>query len=258
MNPTLFRAVAKRLTLIAVLALPAIAAHADSAPDTDFGIWYKATAEKKINSRLSVSGEAELRTRDDAGTIGRWNLVAKADYRLTPWLTASGSYTFIRDHHAPKVSLDADGAEKSIRSSYWGSRHRVVISFTGTVSAGDFRISLREGWQYTYRPGKSVPLLDCATDLMGETEAKGNGKNVLRSRLRVQYRPQGWRFTPYADAELYNNWGVEKVYYTAGTGFKIDSHNSLDAYYRFIAYNHSMAPTSANSHILGLAYKYTF
>ena len=38
MNPTLFRAVAKRLTLIAVLALPAIAAHADSAPDTDFGI----------------------------------------------------------------------------------------------------------------------------------------------------------------------------------------------------------------------------
>ena len=51
MNPTLFRAVAKRPTLIAALAPPAIATHAHSAPDPaldDVRLFFNDTATAEI------------------------------------------------------------------------------------------------------------------------------------------------------------------------------------------------------------------
>ncbi len=242
----------KKLTILLML-LPATAMAQD-----DFGVWYSAGAEKKIDKRWSVGVEAELRTRNDSRTIDRWDLGADVEYKIAKHLKASAGYTFLRDNNKEKISLHSDGTYNNWRPSYWGSRHRFHVDLTGSLDVGRLSLSLRERWQYTYRPSSTTRRYDFDNSLWEDTEVSGRGKNVLRSRLQVDYNIPKCKVDPYASVELFNAWSVKKVRYTVGAEWKIKKSHTLGLFYRFQDVRGDDGDNQADTHIVGLGYKFKF
>lgn len=232
-------------------------ATATFAQSDDFGVWASVAAEKKIDKRLSVGLEGEMRTRNNVGTFDRWSLGGDVDYKLLSWLKASAGYTFLWDHNA-RYRYDDDGDVKK-EAHYWGPRHRVQVSLTGSCDVGPLELSLRERWQYTYRPEQTVDRYVVKDDDYESKTYSGKGKNVLRSRLQLSYKIAGCPVKPYVSAELYNAWSVEKVKYTVGANWKLNKQHTLGLYYRYQDVRAEEDEfDKVNSHILGVEYKFKF
>lgn len=175
----------KAFYLLALMMMPlSLLAQSD-----DFGVWTSIGAEKKISKKLSVGMEAELRTRDDVSTLDRWSVGVDAQYKLTKWLKVSAGYSFLDDNNEKITYKETNGMPNKL-AEYWGVRHRFNVSLTGSYKFGDWQVSLRERWQYTYRPEKTIDerwdFDDDEYDGKPKTY-KGRGKNVLRSRLQLSY-----------------------------------------------------------------------
>ena len=110
---------------------------------------------KKIFSGFDASLEGEFRTRDGLQTVERWSGSAGVSYKMFRWLKASAGYTFIHYYHPMEVTKKGNYIPE-----YWQPKHRVNLSLTGKVDWRRFTFSLRERWQYTYRPSQSVPKFD--------------------------------------------------------------------------------------------------
>lgn len=237
-----------------MIAMPLLAV----AQSDDFGIWYSAGAQKKIDKHWSVGLEGEFRTRDNAGTADRWDIGADVTYKPWKFLKLSGGYDFLYDNNPEKTTYKASGKVNKIRESYWGSRHRFHFDITGSVDVGQIRLSLRERWQYTYRPSKIVTRYDVDDEENEETEVRGKGKNVLRSRVQAAWQIPHSDFEPYAKVELYNSWSVTKTRYTIGTDWDITKHHSVGLFYRYQDVRHNDDENEPDSHIIGINYKFKF
>jgi len=222
----------------------------------DFGMWYSVGAEKKIDKKFSVGAEVEFRTRNDSKTVDRWTGAIDASYKLLPWLKASAGYKFLYKNNKEKITYNSDGNYNNWRPSYWGNRHRFFADLTASVKTGDFEFSLRERWQYTYRPEATTTRYDFDNSKWEDTTVSGKGKNVLRSRLQVEYDIPNCKITPYANVELYNAWSIEKTRYTLGADWKLTKQHVLGAYYRYQSINDD--DDEPNGHIIGLSYKFKF
>lgn len=242
----------KILMMIMFMPLMACAQH------SDFGVWYTLGATKKVNKKLSVGIEAEMRTRNDSKTISRWTGELSASYKLLPWLKASAGYKFIDDNNREKITYHTDGTENNWRPSYWGVKHRFNVSLTGEATLGMWSISLRERWQYTYRPEKSTTRYDFDNEWWESTTVSGKGSNVLRSRLQVECNIPKCKVDPFASAELFNAWSIQKVRYTVGADWKIRKRHTLTAFYRFQDVRHNDIDDDPDTHVLGLGYNYKF
>ena len=215
-------------------------------------------AEKKLGKKLSVEAEAELRTRNNFKTMDRWSIGLGASYKFNKWMKADAGYALLNTNFHEDISLKSNGNYNNWRPSYWGIRHRAYASVTGTYKfRNNLRISLRERWQYTYRPEKTVARWDFDNSWWEDKARAGKGKNQLRSRLEISYDKKHALFTPYASVELYNAWAVEKVRYTIGTDIRLSKHHSLNAFYRF----QDMKSVDADDydpdmHYLGVGYKF--
>ena len=242
------------------------------AQSDDFGLDFSLEAEKKLSKQWSIGLEGELRRRDDANINDRWSVGLSVDYKLAKWLKASAGYTYLYDNNE-RISYyetASDAAEDGFmvgdpkkRAQYWGSRHRFNLSLTaGKKFFGDFKFSLRERWQYTYRPEYTVDqrwsYADDAYDGKAKTY-KGKGKSVLRSRLQVEYDKKGLALTPYANVELFNSWGLQKIRYTAGLDYKLSKQHSIGAFYRYQKVNKDDDfDLEPNTHMIGIGYKLKF
>ena len=209
----------------------------------DFGLDFSLEAQKKIDKKWTVSLEGELRTRDNAHTNDRWSLGIGADYKVTKWLKASVGYNYLYDNNE-RISYyeEGDGAvedgdveigDRKKCGKYWASRHRFNVSLTLSKKLiGDFKFSLRERWQYTYRPEYTVDerwsYLKNAYDGKPHTY-RGKGKNVLRSRLMMEYDKNKMPVTPYVSVELFNAKSLEKIRYQAGAEWAITKHHAVGA-----------------------------
>ena len=269
-----------RLVLLVTMMLPMnMFAQKD-----DFGMWFSAGVDKKINSKWNVGIEGEFRTRDNVKAVDRWSLDVSGTYKVTNWLKASAGYVLLYDNNVkntyyddPEEDVDEDTGKPygyfgkvKRHAQYWGVRHRFNVSLSGSVKLGRFNVSLRERWQYTYRPEKTVTsrtkytyladgtLKSTTTDEDPKTY-NGKGKSVLRSRLQVGYDIPRCKIDPYVSVEAYNNWSIEKVRYTAGAEWKIAKTHVFDLYYRYqnIRNNDSLGD-DPDIHIIGLGYKYKF
>ena len=247
----------KRTILCLLMGVTAMTAMAQS---DDFGIWTSVEVQKKIDKKWSVGAEAEMRTRDDAGTIDRWSGGFDVDYKIMKGLKLSAGYSYLYDNNL-RQTFHSDGTLNK-EAKYWGSRHRFQVSLTGERGFGNFGVSLRERWQYTYRPEQSVSERYDYDDEDWDGEAKtwrGKGKNVLRSRLQVEYKLKALGLTPYASAEMYNAWSVQKMRYTLGADWKITKQHVVGLYYRYQNVRHDDDfDNEPNRHILGLGYKFKF
>ena len=241
-----------------------------SAQSDDFGLDFSVEAEKKIDKQWSVSLEGEFRRRDDAKTNDRWSLGLGVDYKIAKWVKASAGYSLLYDN-TKRISysdqedvddgdFDEVGMPKKC-AQYWAPRHRFNVSLTFDKKLfGDFRFSLRERWQYTCRPEHTVSerwsYLDEAYDGKAKTYG-GSGKNVLRSRLQVEYDRKGLLLTPYANVEFWNAWKLQKTRYTVGLDWKLSKQHAVGAFYYYQKVNDD-DDLEPNRHLLGVSYKFKF
>ncbi|GAE83605.1 DUF2490 domain-containing protein [Bacteroides reticulotermitis] len=233
-----------------VLAMPDIL----YAQEDDFGVWTSAEVKKKIFPGLDASLEGEFRTRDGLKTVERWSGSAGLSYKMLRWLKASADYSYIRYYQPMEVT-----GKGNYIPEYWQPKHRLSISLTGKTDWRRFTFSLRERWQYTYRPSQSVPKFDGDDGSPKSDEyISGKGRNVLRSRLQVEYDIRKSAFTPYTSLELshsLSNGAYEKMRWTLGTEWKLSKRHAIDFYY---LYQNKTDDDEANGHVLGAGYSFNF
>lgn len=223
----------KRLFLLTLVLCLSSVAFAQ----TDNGLILSAGLTHKFGKKFSLDGEVEMRTRNDFKTMDRWTVEVDASYKFLKYLKASAGYSLLVDNNQEKISYDEESIDEPVitkwRPSYWGIRHRFNVSFTGSVDAGRFSFSLRERWQYTYRPETDQDLYDFNMESWDKKPVFGSGKSVLRSRLQVEYNIKKSKFTPFANVELYNAWSVEKIRYSVGAEWKMTKQQQLTLFYRY-------------------------
>ena len=234
------------------------------------GLILGAELEKKINRQWSLGLEADFRTRNDFKTVDRWNLGLGVEYKFSKWLKANAGYSFLDYNMREKVehyTTEKGNAKIHWRPSYFGVKHRFNASLTASHKfTNGLKFSLRERWQYTYRPEKAVTRWTFREDVSNQDMRldddyvrSGKGKNQLRSRLQVELDRKRALFTPYASMELYNSWAIEKIRYTAGTDIRLNKQHSLSVYYRFQNMkNVDEEDYDPDMHFLGLSYKFKF
>ena len=242
------------------------------AQSDDFGLDFSLEAQKKLSKTWSASLEGEWRTRDNSKTNDRWSLGLGVDYKATKWLKATAGYSLLYDNNErityyeatddDVLDGDVDEGEPKKRAQYWAVRHRFHVSLTVDKKLfGDFKFSLRERWQYTWRPEYTVDerwsYLKQAYDGK-EKVYEGKGKNVLRSRLQVEYDKKGLSVSPYASVELFNAWSLQKIRYQAGVDWKITRQHAVGAFYRYQHVRNDDDDLEPNRHLIGISYKLKF
>ena len=237
---------------------------------SDFGSSLSGEVEKKLDKKLTVGMQLELRMRDNSTEVDRLSAGLNADYKCLPWLKASAGVSFLGDNVRRISHYDENdrdvlkgkamvGDRKNLRE-YWGARLRGDLSLTATRQFGHFRFSLRERWQYTYRFRRYVEgrynYVYKKSDIAYRIYP-AKGKNELRSRLMVSYRNSALALEPYLGAEIFNTREIEKVRYTIGFSYKIHKGRTIDVFYRY----QDMTDESDDHpdvHLIGVAYKMKF
>lgn len=228
-----------------------------SAQSDDFGMWGEVNVEKKLSNKWSVGGGMEYRNRDNMKTTDRFSVGADVSYKITDWLKVSAGYSLLDDHRYKENSKGTKYAD------YWGLRHRINVSLTASKSFGNLNVSLRERWQYTYRPEKTVTRYYVNTtashdagEEADEHTYNGKGKNVWRNRLQLKYKLSHiWR--PYVNAESYMSNGWDKIRYAAGTEIRLSKQHSFDVKYMY-QHPYGDDDNEGNRHIIGIGYTFKF
>ena len=243
----------KRLILL-VLLFTALMPQGLQADDS--GLILSAEASRKIRKGLNVGFEVEFRSRNDFRTAERVSLGASVSYKLLPWLKASGGYNLLIENNREEITYNDDLSYNNWRPSYWGVRHRFNVSLTASYKVQRVEFSLRERWQYTYRPEKMIDNFDFDEAEWEDHKVRGKGKNVLRSRLQAEWDIPRCKFDPFASVEFHNSKHLDKTRFIVGVGHTIKKTHDFKLYYRYqLTGSHSSDP---NIHMLGLGYTYKF
>lgn len=243
------------ITLLAALLMgtPALA-QSEGGLITELGV------EKKLSKQFSIGLDADLRTRNNFKTMDRWSIGISGEYKPVKYLKLEAGYTLLNNNFREDMSYKASGAYNNWRPDYWGIRHRINAYVTGTYKfSNNLRLSLREGWQYTYRPEKTVSRWDFDNEWWEDVVRSGKGKNQLRSRLQLSYDKKNALLTPYVNAELYNSWAIEKIRYTIGTDINLSKQHTFNIFYRFQDMKNVDADDyDPDMHYIGVGYKFKF
>lgn len=187
------------------------------AQSDDFNTWTKFKVNHKIDSRFSVSGDLELRMKDDISRLDRWGLTVGGSYRPCSFLNLGVGYeTHLRN----------------LGDSDWKLRHRYHISATANFRYQWLKVSLRERFQQTFD--------------------RGDSETRLRSRLKLSYAPTKGIVSPYFSVEIYQSlddtsfWRADRMRYRPGVEIALAKRWSLDAFY---CYQYT---SSQGRHIAGI------
>ena len=246
----------KQLTLASLLLLLCALFPTSSLAD-DAGLVLSAEASHKFNKKASIGGEIEFRSRNSFRTMDRVSLGLEGSYKLTSWLKASAGYSLLIDNNMEEITYQDDGVSyNNWRPSYVGLRHRFNVSLTASYKIRRFEVSLRERWQYTYRPSCLIDNFDFDEGVWEDHRVKAKGKNVLRSRLQIEWEIPNFKFDPFANVEFHTTRELEKTRFIAGVSYSIRKKHNFKLYYRF-----QLAGSSSdegNIHMLGMGYTYKF
>ena len=245
----------KRKRLIASLLLVACAAMFPllSLAD-DSGLILSAGASRKIAKGLNAGFEAEFRSRNNFRTAERVSLEADISYKLLPWLKAGVGYILLIENNPEEITFHDNNDYNNWRPSYWGLRHRFVVSLTGSYKINRVELSLRERWQYTYRPSKMIDNFDFDEGEWEDHEVKGKGKNVLRSRLQLEWDIPKCKFDPFASVEFHTSKKLDKTRIIAGANYGLKKKHYFKLYYRY----QLTKGDDPNMHMLGMGYTFKF
>ena len=224
----------------------------------DAGLVVSAGATHKLAKGLNAGLEVEFRSRNDFRTADRVSVGGDISYKLLSWLKVAGSYELLIDNNKEKLTYQSDGVSyNNWRPGYWGLRHRFSLMLTGSHKIKRVELSLRERWQYTYRPSKIIDNFDFDEGDWEDHEVKGKGKNLLRSRLQVEWDIPKCKFDPFASVEFYTTRSLEKTRFIAGVSHSIKKTHNFKLFYRYQLVNGD-DDGEPNIHMLGLGYTYKF
>lgn len=249
--------------LIISLLIAILSATAAWASDDDAGLVVSATVEKKLNKKASIGFETEFRSRNNLRTADRVSLGVNGEYKLHKWLKLDAGYQFLVDNNEEKITynVDDDGEEtisyNNWRPSYWGTRHRVFASVTGSYKIGRVSLSLRERWRYTYRPEHTTTRYDFDNEYWEDTQVKSKSSHVLRSRLKLNWDIPKCKIDPWISAELFNDWSLEKIRYSVGADYSLRKKHTFTVFYRYQDMR-GAEDNEHNIHDIGLSYKFKF
>lgn len=218
-----------RITLL-VLIVAALYSPKTSAQDSDFGARLGFELQKELKD-WTFSVSQEIRTMDNSSAFYGSYTAFGIDY--SPWkrLKFGTSYEFVLFN-----DTDYDDIQP---------RHRLNWFTTGNIKLGDFKLSLRERLQMTFKDES-------------ERDYKMNPKTRWRNKFDVEYNIPNSKLTPFASVEsfyqLNNPDGnrFDQIRYKLGTSIKLNKHNKLDIYGQ---YDHEMNVNNpVNRTMLGFAY----
>ena len=164
--------------VLSAFGFPSLKAQTDVDLDPEVGGRLSVSVDKKLARGLHVSLEEEIRMDNNFGSFDRFHTTLGLSYKVNDYLKLGVGYAMINPYSS------SDGAFKS-------SRHRLMLDATGSLRFGDWRLSLRERFQATYRSGDMNEYQNPRTAL------------TLKSRLKLSYKGL-CRLEPYAYVELRN------------------------------------------------------
>lgn len=248
----------KKFFAIAVAVLGAVAAPAQT-------LLGGAEISKKLPAGLSIGAGVEYRTMEWLRHTEQWSAEASVGYKPLKCLKLGVAYKFIQAQTPSGFNDDGYGMP-----SYWDNKHRVSVSLTGQWKPwSKLTLSLRERYQYTYRPSHLIPQFNEGIP-WGNKTINEKSSHILRSRLQAEFKPRKKsRWTPFVNFELYSQLkevnhtrdkreGVrfcEKWRLAAGTELKLDKRNSLELFYRYA--NHSDPDDADSAHTIALVYSFS-
>ena len=216
-------------------------------------LWTSAEMKVKLTKSLGAYVEGEYRTTDGIDATQRWSGAVGLDYKIVKPVKLSAGYTYI--HQRVETEITKKG---NIIPAYWQPKHRFVFDVTGSYDWNRFSFSLRERYQMTHRTEQYVAKFDDdGVTPKSDELIEANTKHVLRSRLEAEYKIKKSKFTPFASFEIYNSltngFECKKTRYTIGSDYKLNKHNTLSLYYRYINKDDQ---DEKSGHIIGLGYKF--
>ncbi len=72
-----------RYIILALLLAFFFIGYSSAQNTDDFGMWMSAGTKKKINDRWNIGAGIELRTKDNSGSVDRWQLAINGVYKKT-------------------------------------------------------------------------------------------------------------------------------------------------------------------------------
>lgn len=166
------------LIVFAGFGFPSLKAQTDVDLDPEFGGRLSVSIDKKLARGLHVSLEEEISMDNNFGSFDRFHTTLALSYKVSDYLKLGVGYAMINPY-------------SSSNSAFKSSRHRLMLDATGSLRFGDWRLSLRERFQATYRSGDMNEYQNPRTAL------------TLKSRLKLSYKGLR-RLEPYAYIELRN------------------------------------------------------
>jgi len=244
----------KKTVIVLMILLP-IGAQAQN---DKFGTWTGVSLDKKLSKQLTLGTELELRTGNNLKNIDRWSAGISLDYRLAKWLKAGAGYTYLYDYHPEAYTYQDDGDLNKRTMTYFGSRHRLNVSLTASKDFGKLSVSLRERWQYTYRPEQANKRMDYQhSDLGYSYPVKGKATNMWRNKLQLKYKATKL-LQPYLYGETYvGGSGFDKLRLSLGTELKLSKQSSLNVGYVYQKV-YDDDDEEGNKHVFSIGYKYKF
>lgn len=232
--------------LIAAITLVSVNSNAQS-------LWTEADFKMKITKNLSASVGGEYRTFNKLDGTERWVASAAVDYSLGKYLKIGALYSFIYRHVDERITNKGN-----IVSAYWQPRQRFAFSITGSYRWNRFTFSLRERYQYTHHKSMFVEKVGPTGKPKDDEYIEPKNRNLLRSRLKAEYTVRKTGFVPFVSVEIYNDlkgFDYNKSRYTIGSEYKINSHNTVELYYRYIDRSDS---DENGGNVIGVGYQFKF
>lgn len=144
--------------------------------DSEMGGRLSLTVDKKLTKGLHLRLEEELRMDNNFASFNRFHTTLGITYKLNPYIKFGLGYAIINPY-------------SSSNNSFKYPRHRFMADVTGSLRFGDWRLSLKERLQATYRTG-DMNLYQASRTAW-----------TLKSRLKLSYKGIR-RIEPYAFFEM--------------------------------------------------------
>lgn len=273
--------------IIGIVAALLLVGAAAQARGDDFGLWTEINVAKSLPHDLELSFEGEYRMEDYLRKTDRIGGTLSLGYKATKFMKFKVGYALLcgynseerKDKYTNDVQDPFFYEGYNITEAYWSLRHRFKADVTFDKKFFKcLKVSLRERYQYTYRPEQEVPRLKYRginnqtpsgdyefIPSPGSPESDPDVKHekrthMLRSRLEFQYDRKKCNWKPFVSFEVYNNLGqqmkTDEYKVMCGTDYKISKQHKVSMSY---LYNTDMeAHPYESRHVLIVGYSFDF
>ena len=202
--------------------------------DKDFRSWYEVEVDGDITDRLGLSGELELRTKNNSRHYDRSLLTLAASYRINEFLGSAAG------HRALLVNDFETGLEP---------RYRLHADLNGKHGVFGMDLSLRVRFQYGFEEPRYFTYWTDNT-FVNRIKLKA-GYHIFGTRLDLQASAESWGL-------ILDNNGTffKRIRYGTGISCQLSFSSELGMHYILEDEFNQVNPKQA--HVLVLAYAYSF